>query len=261
VSGARPRLAVFKFASCDGCQLALLNLEARLFQLAERFDLAWVLEASSRALPGPWDVALVEGSITTPRDAARIRELRAATRTLITIGACATAGGIQALRNLASIEDWKREVYPRPDWIEALPTSTAIRDHVPVDYEIHGCPVNPEQVLRVLERALRGAGGDLPGASVCLECKRAGHVCVVVARGLPCLGPVTRAGCGALCPALGRDCYACFGPADDPNPGALARRLEALGLSHREIARRLRGVAGWSPAFRAAAERLEDSGG
>jgi sulfhydrogenase subunit delta len=258
---ARPRLAVFKFASCDGCQVSLLNLEEQLLALSERVDIAWFLEATSRMEPGPYDVALVEGSITTAHDAERILRVREDARLLITIGACATSGGIQALRNVADVEAWKRQVYPRPEWIEALGSSTPISDHVKVDAELQGCPVDGGQLLRVLLRALLGAGPDLPGASVCMECKRAGNVCVVVTKGLPCLGPVTRAGCGALCPRMGRDCYGCFGPADDPNPATLLIRLQQLGLSRRDAALRLRGVAGWRPEFRALADRLEGRNG
>jgi coenzyme F420-reducing hydrogenase gamma subunit len=255
----RPKLAVFKFASCDGCQVSLLNLEEELLALAERVEIAFFLEATSRVEPGPYDVALVEGSITTEEDVERIQRVRAESRTLITIGVCATSGGIQALRNLADFEAWKREVYPHPEWIRALPTSTPISDHVEVDAEIQGCPVDKHQVLRVLLRALLGATSDLPGASVCMECKRRGQVCVLVAKGSPCLGPITRAGCGALCPSLGRDCYACFGPADDPNPTSLAERLQRLGVSRRDVVLRLRGVAGWRNEFRALADRLEGS--
>jgi coenzyme F420-reducing hydrogenase gamma subunit len=257
MNGGRPRLAVFKFASCDGCQVSLLNLEDELLELAERFHVAHFLEASSRVEEGPWDVALVEGSITTPHDARRIREIRAQARALITIGACATAGGIQHLRNLADADAWKAQVYPQPEWLDVLATSTPISEHVSVDYEIHGCPIDKQQALRVLTRFLLGAGPDLPAGSVCLECKRRGNVCVIVARGLPCMGPVTRTGCGALCPAHGRDCYACFGPSDDPNAASLARRFRDLGLSTRDTARRFRGVAGWRPEFRGAADALE----
>lgn len=261
MSDARPRLAVFKFASCDGCQLQLLNLDEVFLELAERFHVARFLEASSRVEQGPYDVGLVEGSITTAADVDRVRRIREQVRSLVTIGACATAGGIQALRNVADVEAWKSRVYPRPDWIDTLPTSTPISAHVRVDHEIHGCPVNPQQVLRVLTRALLGATPDLPGGSVCMECKRRGIVCVVVARGIPCMGPVTRAGCGALCPSLGRDCYACFGPSDDPNPAALARGLRGLGLSAREAAQRFRGITGAAPAFAAEADALEASDG
>jgi coenzyme F420-reducing hydrogenase gamma subunit len=259
----RPTLAVVKLASCDGCQLSLLNLEREILEIAERFDIAHFLEASSRVIDGPWDIVLVEGSVTTPADAARIQEIRAKAGTLIAIGECATAGGIQALRNRGhvDIEAWKRDVYPHPEWIETLATSTPISEHVRVDAKLEGCPINPQQVLRVLTRALLGARPDLPGMSVCMECKRRGHPCVLVTRNEACLGPITRAGCGALCPSLGRDCYGCFGPSDDPNVPALADRLVAQGRSPADVARRLRGIAGWQPPLRSAAERLERQGG
>lgn len=253
----RPRLGVFKFASCDGCQLSLLNLEDELLLLSERVEIAHFLEATSRVDEGPLDVALVEGSVTTAHDVERIRAVRERTAVLVTIGACATSGGIQALRNLADVEEWKAHVYPHPEWISALPTSTPISDHVKVDHQIQGCPVNGTQVLRVLGRLLLGAAPDLPVASVCMECKRRGNPCVIVTRGIPCLGPVTRAGCGALCPSLGRDCYACFGPAADPNPLSLVRSFEAAGMSQADAARRLRGINGWRREFRELADRLE----
>lgn len=258
---ARPKLGVFKFASCDGCQVSVLNLDEDLLALAERVEVAFFLEATSRVDPGPYDVALVEGSITTERDAERIREVRERSRTLITIGACATSGGIQALRNTADAESWKRHVYPRPEWIRALATSTPVSDHVKVDAEIQGCPVDRHQVLRVLLRVLLGTSADLPASSVCMECKRRGYACVVVTKGIACLGPITRAGCGALCPSLGRDCYACFGPSDDPNADAWVARLLELGLSRRDVALRLRGITGWRRELREAAERLEAGDG
>jgi coenzyme F420-reducing hydrogenase gamma subunit len=256
---ARPRLAVFKFASCDGCQLQVLNLEQQLLDLADRFEIAHFLEASSRVEPGPYDVALVEGSITTAHDVERIERIREESTTLVTIGACASSGGIQHLRNRADVEDWKRQVYPHPEWIEALATSTPVSDHVRVDHVLEGCPVDAGQVLRVLTRALLGATPDLPGESVCMECKRRGYPCVVVTAGLPCMGPVTRAGCGALCPSLGRDCYACFGPHDDPNGEAWARRLREGGLSARDVATRFRGINGQREPFRRVADALEHS--
>lgn len=256
----RPRLAVFKFASCDGCQVSLFNLEEELLALAEHFDVAHFLEASSRVEEGPYAVALVEGSVSTQHDVERIRRIREQTDTLITIGACATSGGIQHLRNVADLDEYKGHVYPRPEWIRALATSTPIAEHVKVDHEIQGCPIDPGQARRVLVRALLGTPPDLPGHSVCMECKRQGHVCVLVARGIPCMGPVTRTGCGALCPGVGRDCYACFGPADTVNTDALAGRFASLGVSDRDAARRFRGINGWRPEFRRAAERLEGDG-
>jgi coenzyme F420-reducing hydrogenase gamma subunit len=257
VPGPRPRIAVFKFASCSGCQLQILNLEEELLGLAEHFEIGHFPEASSREAAGPWDVALVEGSVTTPADHARLRRIREESRMLVTIGACATAGGIQWLRARADVEEWKAHVYPEPGWLSVLPTSTPVAEHVKVDHEIHGCPVDARQVLRVLVRALLGTTPDLPGHSVCMECKRRGLACVTVARGVPCMGPVTRAGCGALCPSLGRGCYACFGPADDVNAASLARRFEALGMPRRDVVRSFRGITGQEAAFRELADHLD----
>jgi coenzyme F420-reducing hydrogenase gamma subunit len=253
----RPRLGVFKFTSCDGCQVSILNLDEQLLELFQRFDIVVFAEASSRLEEGPLDVALIEGSISTEEEIQRIHQIRERAAQLITIGACAAAGGIQALRNSADVTQWRDQLYPHPEGIDALDRSTPISEHVPVDYEIRGCPVDSMEVLRVLSRALLGATPDLSGASVCLECKRQGNVCVLVARQIPCMGPVTRSGCGAICPTLGRDCYACFGPSHDPNVEALASRFLALGLRRRSVARRFRGVAGDEPAFRRIADRLE----
>ncbi len=207
----KPSLAVFKFASCDGCQLSLLDCEDELLKVAERVEIANFPEASSRMLPGPYDIALVEGSITTEDDEERIQEIRAGSRILICIGACATAGGIQALRNYADIEQMARDVYPQPAYIDTLATSTAISEHVRVDYELHGCPINKHQLLEVILAFTAGRRPRLARDSVCMECKAAGNICVMVAQGETCLGPITHAGCGALCPSFGRGCFGCYG--------------------------------------------------
>ena len=206
-----PTLAVWKFASCDGCQLTLLNCEDELLAIAGSLQIASFTEASSEVHPGPYDVSIVEGSITTPGDAARIRAVRDQSRFLITIGACATAGGVQALRNFGG--DLAPVVYASPEYIDTLRTSTPIADHVPVDFELRGCPIDKRQLLEVIAAFLAGRRPNVPAHSVCMECKRAGRVCVTVAHGTPCLGPMTQAGCGALCPSVGRGCYGCFGPA------------------------------------------------
>lgn len=221
-----PSLAVWKFSSCDGCQLTLLNCEDELLAIAGSVRVASFAEASSRVDSGPYDLSLVEGSITTSADAERIREVRAASRRLVAIGACATAGGIQALRNFS--EDLAPVVYARPDYLDALRTATPIADHVPVDFELRGCPVDKRQLLEVIAATLAGRKPSVRAHSVCVECKRAGRTCVMVARGTPCLGPVTQAGCGALCPAVGRGCYGCFGPMESPNSKALIARLREL---------------------------------
>jgi coenzyme F420-reducing hydrogenase gamma subunit len=251
---ARPTLAVWKFASCDGCQLTLLNCEDELLAVAEAVEIASFPEASRAVVAGPYDLSLVEGSITTPADAQRIAEVRAASRFLVTIGACATAGGIQALRNLADVAEFASVVYARPDYIQTLATSTAIADHVPVDFELRGCPIDRRQLLEVITSFLHGRKPGIRGHSVCIECKRAGLTCVMVAHGTPCLGPVTQAGCGALCPSVSRGCYGCFGPMESPNTAALATRLAALGMDHPGLARAFRTFNTGAAAFHTEAE-------
>jgi sulfhydrogenase subunit delta len=246
----RPRLAVVKFASCDGCQLTLLDLEDQLLAIAERFEIVDFAEASSSRSEGPYDVLLVEGSISTREQAERIVELRRRTRLLVTIGACATAGGIQALRNWADHDAWRASVYPHPAYVESLATATPVADFVAVDLELRGCPIDPGQLAEVLSALLVGRRPQIPDESVCAECKRRGNVCVLVASGTACLGPVTRAGCGAICPAFGRGCYGCFGPRSQPNVAGLRRDLLASGRDANEVNRLFAGFTAWSPAFR-----------
>jgi sulfhydrogenase subunit delta len=229
-SPRKPKLAVWKFASCDGCQLSLLDCEDELLELAGEIEIAHFAEASSAMVKGPYDLSLVEGSVTTPEDAERIREVRRVSRKLVTIGACATAGGIQALRNFANVDDFLSVVYASPEYVSTLETSTPISAHVKVDFELHGCPIDKRQLLEVISAFLVGRRPQISSASVCTECKRRGNVCVMVAHGTPCLGPVTHAGCGALCPSYNRGCYGCFGPMETPNTVSLTRQLRVLGM-------------------------------
>jgi sulfhydrogenase subunit delta len=254
---AKPRLAVFKFASCDGCQLQLLDATDRLLELAGRVEINHFLEARSQVVPGPYDVGLVEGSITTPDDVERIREVRRQCRFLVTIGACATAGGIQALRNWGRIDEFLAAVYATPATIAALATSTAIADHVPVDFELRGCPIDRGQLLDLITAVLFGRKPHVPGHSVCVECKARGTVCVAVARGIPCLGPVTQAGCGAICPAHDRECFGCFGPSESPNLVSLTGFYEQRGTPRESLVRLVRSFNAAAPAFRAESNRLE----
>jgi coenzyme F420-reducing hydrogenase gamma subunit len=253
----RKSLAVWKFASCDGCQLSLLDCEDELLAIAGAIDIANFTEASSAVVAGPYDLSLVEGSITTVHDAERIREVRAQSRHLITIGACATAGGIQALRNFRDVDEFRRVVYARPDYIDTLATSTAIAEHVAVDFELRGCPIDRRQLLEVLSAFLNQRRPALRHDSVCVECKRRGNVCVMVAHGTPCLGPVTHSGCGAICPAHDRGCYGCFGPMESPNTKALAAEWRRVGASDAVLMRAFRTFNAAAPAFRAESERHE----
>jgi coenzyme F420-reducing hydrogenase gamma subunit len=253
----RPKLAVWKLASCDGCQLSLLDLEDELLAIAERLDIAYFMEASAATVAGPYDLSLVEGSITTPADAARILEIRRASRRLVTIGACATAGGIQALRNFQDVRGFLSLVYARPEFITTLATSTPIAAHVAVDFELQGCPIDKRQLLEVLSAFLAGRRPAIGNYGVCVECKRRGNVCVMVSRGVPCLGPVTHAGCGALCPTYLRGCYGCFGPAESPNPPSLAGACAECGIDEAGLVRAFRTFNASAPAFRAESERHE----
>jgi coenzyme F420-reducing hydrogenase gamma subunit len=257
MAAKKPKLAVFKFASCDGCQLSLLDCEDELLAVAGEVEIANFLEATRAVGRGPYDVALVEGSITTPQDAERIQKLRRISRFLITIGACATAGGIQALRNFADVREWTAAVYATPEYVTTLGTSTPIAQHVRVDFELRGCPISKAQLLEVLGAFLRGRKPGIPTFSVCIECKRRGTPCVMVARGTPCLGPVTQAGCGAICPAYDRGCYGCFGPMESPNTAALGEWFLGLGQPEADLVRAFRSFNAWAPAFRSASEAHE----
>lgn len=245
-----PTLAVWKFASCDGCQLSLLNCEDELLTVAQNVQIAYFPEATSAVVEGPYDLSLVEGSITTEEDAERILQVREQSRHLITIGACATSGGIQALRNFADVEQFQTAVYAHPDYIATLERSTPISAHVSVDFQLRGCPIDRGQLLEVIAAFLQQRRPRIPTYSVCVECKRRGTVCVAVADGMPCLGPVTQAGCGALCPSYHRGCYGCFGPHDTPNTASLAERLRAHGMPEVDVMRVFRTFNAGSEPFR-----------
>jgi coenzyme F420-reducing hydrogenase gamma subunit len=251
----RPRLAVWKFASCDGCQLTLLDCEDELLAVAQALDIAYFPEATRAPIRGHYDLSLVEGSITTPHDAERIQDVRRRSRFLVSIGACATAGGIQGLRNFADVKEYASIVYARPDYIETLATSTPMSDHVRVDFELRGCPIDKRQLIEVITAFLAGRKPTTPAHSVCLRCKLKGNVCVLVAHGTPCLGPVTHDGCGALCPSYDRGCYGCFGPMETPNMPSLSRKLEQLGMNERDLRRVYRTFNANAEEFREESER------
>ena len=250
----KPKLGVFKFASCDGCQLSLLDAEEVLLDVAGAIQIAYFPEASREYVEGPYQVTLVEGSITTPHDLEYIKEIRVQSEFLITIGACATAGGIQALRNWADVEEFTRQVYAHPEYISTLATSTAVADHVAVDFELRGCPINKWQLVEVINAFLNGRKPNIPTYSVCVECKRRGTPCLMVARGIPCLGPVTQAGCDALCPAYGRGCFGCFGPMESANVASLGEWWRGLGVDDRTLVDALRGFSGYAESFREASD-------
>ena len=251
------KLAVWKFASCDGCQLSILDCEDELLLLAEKVQLAYFPEATKTIIEGPYDISLVEGSVTTPDDQMRILEIRKNSKILITIGACATGGGIQALRNYVDVSGYIKAVYAHPEYIRTLQTSTPISNHVKVDFELRGCPINKYQLLEVLSSFLIGKKPTVPDHSVCVECKLSGNPCLMVAKNIPCLGPVTQAGCGALCPHYYRGCFGCYGPKENCNSSALGDHISEGGSSDAEIMRMFRNFNSASPEFSKESKRYE----
>ena len=252
-----PKIAVWKFASCDGCQLSLLDCEDELLAVAGAFEIANFPEASRATISGTYDISIVEGSITTPHDEERIHAIRRSSKLLITIGACATSGGIQALRNFKNVQDFIPMVYAKPQYIETLNKSTPITDHVFVDFQLRGCPINKYQLLEVLSAFQNGRKPLTPSHGLCMECKRKGIVCVMVAKGIPCMGPVTQAGCGALCPAYARGCYGCFGPKETTNTTALSYCWSQLGVNDPDIMRAFRSFNACAEPFRKESEAHE----
>ncbi len=191
------KIGVFKFSSCDGCQLAFFEMEEELFKIP---SISYFLEAQSVNEYGHFDVSFVEGSVSNREDEERIRDIRQRSKVLVAIGACAVSGGIQSVGNF-----------------EELLKTRPIKDYVDVDYELAGCPISAHTLRDFLMTLLHGRTPSLPDHPVCLECKRKGKVCVTVSRGEICLGPITRAGCGAICPSYSRGCYGCYGPVSRPN--------------------------------------------
>ncbi len=253
----KPKLAVYKFSSCDGCQLSILDLEDELLALTGAVEIAFFLEARRKVQPGPYDIGLVEGSISTPEEAERIVQVRKECKYLVTIGACATSGGIQALKNWADVEEYKRVVYASPQYIQTLETASPIAAYVLVDFELRGCPVNKYQLVEVITALVAGRRPQIPTYPVCLECKREGNVCVMVTEGTPCLGPITQAGCGALCPTYGRGCYACFGPSESSSTEALCTHCEKTGTDKPTIVRMLRSFNGYLEPFKQVGDEYE----
>lgn len=245
----RPSLAVWKFASCDGCQLTLLDLDEELLTLAQKVRISYFPEMTTTTFSGPYDISVVEGSVTTAADAERLQAVRSSSHFLLTIGACATAGGIQSLRNYAEAGHYVPTVYANPAYIDSLATSTPISAHVAVDFELRGCPVDRGQLREVITAYLAGRAPRIPGYSVCQECKAASNVCRLVVGDEPCLGPVTRAGCGAICPGIGRGCFGCFGPAATVNTKSLSSRLSGDGASAPELMRMFRTFTAGAPEF------------
>ena len=254
-----PTIAVHKFSSCDGCQLALINLGEPLLELSQLVEIKHFAEAGPLDEEAKVDIAIIEGSVSTSKDKLRLQKIRENCTYLITIGACATSGGVQALRNMANANEWIADIYANPSVIDSLDDSTPIKDHVKVDLELWGCPINKRQLLTAIRALLFGVLPEEENDKVCMECKRQQMVCVMVTNNEPCMGPVTRTGCGALCPSVGRDCYGCYGPAENSNTQAMTNRLQGLGLVNDEVARRFLFINSGADAFHEQGMRLKEA--
>lgn len=256
----KPKLALWKFASCDGCQLTLLDCEDELLSIAGRIEIAHFPEASSALIKGPFDISLVEGSITTSQEAERIHHIRRKSRFVVAMGACASSGGIQALRNFHDVTEFMSKVYATPEYIEVLRKSMPMTDHIKIDFELQGCPPNKYQLIEVLVAYLFGRKPNIQPYSLCLDCKRKGIACIMVSGGTPCMGPVTQAGCGVLCPSYRRGCYGCFGPMETPNTESLTSWFGGLGIQNQDIARLFRTMYCWTEPFRRESEAQDKRG-
>lgn len=253
----KPSIAVHKFSSCDGCQLAFLNLGKDLLSINENVSIMHFAEAGMLNEDAKVDVAFVEGSISTPEEVERIKKVRENSKYLITIGACATSGGLQALRNINQNKDWTASIYAQPEYISTLENVSPISELVRVDFEVWGCPISGEQIKAVVSSLLRGVTPKDNTEKVCMECKREQTVCKLVTQNEPCMGPVTRAGCGAICPRFGRACYACYGPSKDSNGNALANRFLGLGYLPDTVTRQFMLIHNNMPAYKNVASKLQ----
>jgi sulfhydrogenase subunit delta len=232
-SATRPRIAVFELASCAGCQLQILNCEDELVDLLGLVDFVYFKEARSDT-SDEYDIALIEGTVTRPADEPKLRTIRDRAKVVATLGACAYPGGIPALRNAHVLADLQHTVYG--EHADYFPTGAArpVDAVIPVDLHILGCPIDKDEFIRIVTAVLIGKKPDIPGYPVCVECKLRENVCAFD-RDEICLGPVTRAGCGARCPSYGSHCFGCRGLADDPNTTAMEGILERHGLSVQDV--------------------------
>ncbi|MFZ9035530.1 MAG: sulfhydrogenase subunit delta [Francisellaceae bacterium] len=250
-------LAVHKFSSCDGCQLAFINDGVNLLKLAGLVDIKHFAEAGAVDEDAVVDIAIIEGSVNTRHDVDRIKKIRANSGYIIAMGACATTGGIQALRNNASVDEfniWIKDVYPQHSDVvakEELDTAKPVSAYIDVDFEIAGCPVSSQQMFAAVRQLLFTVEPEKTVDPVCTTCKHRGITCVMVARGEPCLGPVTADGCDALCPSINRGCYGCYGVAKFANFTAMTNKLKQMGFSEAEIARKYHFINNQQQGFKA----------
>ena len=249
----KPSVAVFKFSSDAGCQLEILNLENNLLDILELVDFTYFPMASRYYGPGPYDIGFVEGAVTSPEEIARIKHVRAQCKILVALGSCACFGGLPSIKNSLSQREVEEKVYPDTSVIHSI-KAMGIDQYVKVDAYLKGCPIDKNELVELIKGILLDIKPYLRPHSVCIECKLRENPCMFLGDGRVCMGPVTSAGCGAVCPSKNRPCEGCRGPANDPNASSLARTLLEYGLSPREVELKFRKYAGETPPFREGAE-------
>ncbi|MDH7497260.1 MAG: oxidoreductase [Syntrophomonadaceae bacterium] len=254
---AKPKLAFFKFTSCAGCLLSVLNLEDHLLDIVGAVDIVHFLMARRETQPGPYDVAFIEGAVSTPHEVEQLKEIRRQSKVLVALGNCAVTGGVPSMKNFAGSErEMEERVYSETWDIKSIPVR-GLDYYVKVDEYLRGCSIDLNELVVLLKSLLLGVSPRFRPHSVCNECKLKENVCLLISKGKACMGSVSAAGCGALCPSLNRPCEGCRGPSNDANAEALAYTFVSdLGLSPEEVRRKFQKYAGNTPAFRKGAEAL-----
>jgi len=227
----KPRVAIFDFACCEGCQLQIVNLEEDILNLIEVVDVVEWREAMSEQ-SHEYDIAIVEGSITRPEDEHRLEIIRSRAKVLIALGACAAIGGVNKMKNNFDLKEVRRCVYGGDAMMPHLNTerTKALDEVVQVDFKIPGCPINGAEFAQVVRSLLVGKKPFVPDYPVCVECKERENVCRYEYNEI-CLGPIIRAGCGAPCPSAGWRCFGCRGLVDNPNVEAAREVMDKYGLT------------------------------
>jgi len=239
----KPRVAFFSFACCEGCQLAILNLEREILRLVEIVDIVNFREAMTEK-SDDYDIAFIEGTLTRQSDEAALKEIRNRAKIVVALGACATTGGINVLKNFHPLAEVKERVYPGCEDCFDTYESRPIDECIKVDYYIHGCPIDNQEFLKVVKALATGQTPFVPTFPVCVECKIKENVCMYD-MGRSCLGPVTRAGCGAICPSFGTGCEGCRGLIPEPNVNATRDILAKAGLTPEQVINQFRLFVGY----------------
>ncbi len=239
----KPKVGIFGFTGCGGCQLEIINLEDQLLDLVGVVDIVHFTEAITEHSDN-YEIALVEGSISTEHGVHRIKEIGNIASIVVAVGACANTGGLNCLKNKYGLEEAKELVYgDKKDWIDSI-QATPIEEYIQVDYRARGCPPNRFEIVDIIRSLVLGKNPEIPNYPVCIECKRNGNTCVYDL-GLTCLGPISRAGCDSRCPNSVVGCEACRGIIDDPNVGAQKDLLKEHGLTVEDVMSQFNLYNGW----------------